>query len=336
MRYASLTHRNIWEKRSVTHRNIWEKPRVTHLNIWEKPRVTHLNIWEKPRVTHRNIWEMGETKGNPPKYLGETKRNPPKYLGLGGALHLINAPYWTVRTKTGDLIWRTGIQISNDLGDFIDYLMKPLPENRPQNTQEILNYINEVKHNSGLPKYNQEEEQSTVVSYAPEYAGFFRRFFASALDNIILIIVMGLLGTIIFNDYSIIEHIVLESLIITIGIFGTILIILQEFNYGFEYFSFEDIKFLTLILFTTILQWFYLTRLESSPIKATFGKKIMGIVVTDLNGNPISFGRANVRYFAKIFSLITLLIGFIMTAFTKKKQGLHDIIAGTLVVKKKP
>jgi hypothetical protein len=57
-------------------------------------------------------------------------------------------------------------------------------------------------------------------------------------------------------------------------------------------------------------------------------------VVTDLDGNRIGFGRATGRYFAKILSALILLIGFIMAAFTQKKQGLHDIIAGTLVVKK--
>ncbi|MEM1168739.1 MAG: RDD family protein [Cyanobacteria bacterium P01_H01_bin.35] len=62
----------------------------------------------------------------------------------------------------------------------------------------------------------------------------------------------------------------------------------------------------------------------------------MGIVIIYLNVNSISLCRANRRYFAKTISLITLLIGFIMAAFTKKKQALHDKIAGTLVVKKSP
>ncbi|MDJ0519574.1 MAG: RDD family protein [Trichodesmium sp. MO_231.B1] len=149
---------------------------------------------------------------------------------------------------------------------------------------------------------------------------------------------MVLLGTIIFNDYSIYFFISLidwVSLYITTGIFG---IILNSYFFGgfFIPLLFESIKFLTFILFITILKWFYFTRLESLPIKTTFWKKIMGIVVTDLNENTISFGRANRRYFAKKISLITLLIGFIMAAFTKKNQGLHDMIAATLVVKKKP
>jgi uncharacterized RDD family membrane protein YckC len=74
--------------------------------------------------------------------------------------------------------------------------------------------------------------------------------------------------------------------------------------------------------------------MESSARQATLGKMALGIVVTDLDGNRIGFGRATGRYFAKILSALILLIGFIMAAFTQKKQGLHDIIAGTLVVKK--
>jgi len=75
----------------------------------------------------------------------------------------------------------------------------------------------------------------------------------------------------------------------------------------------------------------YFAGMESSSHQATFGKKLLGMVVTDLNGNRLSLGRAVGRYFAKIISAIILCIGFIMVAFTEKKQGLHDMIAGTLV-----
>lgn len=80
----------------------------------------------------------------------------------------------------------------------------------------------------------------------------------------------------------------------------------------------------------------YFAGLESSNWQATVGKKALGLVVTDAAGNRISFLRAVGRYFAKILSAIILLIGFIMVAFTDKKQGLHDMIAGTLVLKGQP
>lgn len=84
---------------------------------------------------------------------------------------------------------------------------------------------------------------------------------------------------------------------------------------------------------TIIVLWLYYAIMESSPWQATLGKKTMGIKVTDLNGNRISFGRATGRYFAKFISTIILFIGYIMAGFTQKKQALHDMIAGTLVVR---
>jgi uncharacterized RDD family membrane protein YckC len=86
-------------------------------------------------------------------------------------------------------------------------------------------------------------------------------------------------------------------------------------------------------LFNFILGLAYYGGMESSARQATIGKSLLGLKVTDLDGNRISFLRAIGRYFAKILSALILLIGFIMVAFTEKKQGLHDMIAGTLVVK---
>jgi len=60
----------------------------------------------------------------------------------------------------------------------------------------------------------------------------------------------------------------------------------------------------------------------------------VGIKVTDLNGDRISFTRATGRYFGRIITNLTLLIGYIMAGFTDRKQALHDMIASCLVVKK--
>ena len=89
---------------------------------------------------------------------------------------------------------------------------------------------------------------------------------------------------------------------------------------------------LTLSSFGIILAWLYCAFMESSTRQATVGKMALGMKVTDLEGNRISFGRATGRFFGKIISAIIFYIGFIMVAFTPKKQGLHDMIAATLVV----
>lgn len=81
------------------------------------------------------------------------------------------------------------------------------------------------------------------------------------------------------------------------------------------------------------MQWLWFTVAESSAWQASVGKKILGIKVTDLTGKRIDFGRANGRYWSKLLSGLFLGLGFIMVAFTGKKQGLHDKLAGTLVIK---
>ena len=77
----------------------------------------------------------------------------------------------------------------------------------------------------------------------------------------------------------------------------------------------------------------YYVLMESSEKQATLGKMALGIKVTDLDGKRVTIGRAAGRYFAKYVSAIILGIGFLMAAFTQKKQALHDMIAGTLVVR---
>lgn len=80
--------------------------------------------------------------------------------------------------------------------------------------------------------------------------------------------------------------------------------------------------------------WLYYAAMESSPKQATLGKIILKIYVTDLRGERITFLRATNRFLGKIASASIFMIGFIIAGFTKKKQGLHDLIAGTLVVNK--
>lgn len=133
-----------------------------------------------------------------------------------------------------------------------------------------------------------------ILPQPPRYAGFWLRFLALVIDTLIFVLAGIILG------FS----------------FGTIGI---------------SLKNLDIPLF--IIGWLYYALMESSPKQATIGKIVLGISVVDLTGNRISFGRATGRYFAKIISGIILSIGYIMAAFTAKKQALHDILASTLVIK---
>jgi uncharacterized RDD family membrane protein YckC len=83
---------------------------------------------------------------------------------------------------------------------------------------------------------------------------------------------------------------------------------------------------------STILGWLYYAGMESSSRQATLGKSLLGMYVTDLRGQRISFLRATARYFAKFLSALILMIGYIMAAFTERKQALHDKLADTLVL----
>ncbi|MCG5501713.1 MULTISPECIES: RDD family protein [Ectothiorhodospira] len=86
-------------------------------------------------------------------------------------------------------------------------------------------------------------------------------------------------------------------------------------------------------LLSLLLGWLYYTVFESSKWQSTPGKRMLGLRVTDMDGNRIGFGRANGRYWSKILSALLLFIGYLMIAFTRRKQGLHDLIASTLVVR---
>jgi uncharacterized RDD family membrane protein YckC len=86
------------------------------------------------------------------------------------------------------------------------------------------------------------------------------------------------------------------------------------------------------VVVTFVGPWLYEAFMLSSEWQATVGKRAMSIVVTGTDGGRISFARATGRHFAKYLSGFLLFIGFIMAAFTAKKQALHDMIADTLVV----
>ncbi len=91
--------------------------------------------------------------------------------------------------------------------------------------------------------------------------------------------------------------------------------------------------FVAIQLLSFVMNWLYFALLESSSLQGTLGKKALGMIVTDLEGRRISFWRATGRYFAKFLSILILFVGFIMAGLTERKQGLHDMIAGTLVYK---
>jgi len=80
--------------------------------------------------------------------------------------------------------------------------------------------------------------------------------------------------------------------------------------------------------------WLYSASFESSQWQATPGKKLLGLVVTDLKAQRISFARASGRFFGKFISQLPLFFGFVMAGFTPRKQALHDLLASCLVIRR--
>ena len=80
----------------------------------------------------------------------------------------------------------------------------------------------------------------------------------------------------------------------------------------------------------------YFAWMQSSARQASFGKDLLGLKIAHAaTGNRVSFVRSLLREIAKILSGLILALGFIMAAFTRRKQGLHDMLAGTVVTREK-
>ena len=149
-----------------------------------------------------------------------------------------------------------------------------------------------------------------------EYAGFWKRFFAAIVDNVLIFVVGGIIAVFFGAVFG----------VLTGSVVGAV------FREGFFLPTFFSTLFFFVAAFYILIRWFYFAVMESSSYQATFGKQLLSIKVTDMEGMRISFWKATIRYFAKILSELIFYIGYIMIGFTPKKQGLHDMIAGCLVI----
>jgi uncharacterized RDD family membrane protein YckC len=91
---------------------------------------------------------------------------------------------------------------------------------------------------------------------------------------------------------------------------------------------------LILIALGLAIGWVYRAGMESSRHQATLGKMAMRLKVVDLGGRRLSLGRATARHFSKFLSLLSFGIGYLMVGFDEQKRSLHDLIAGTLVIRR--
>lgn len=94
------------------------------------------------------------------------------------------------------------------------------------------------------------------------------------------------------------------------------------------------IAYFGMIFLLIIMYYLYFAIMESSKYQATLGKLAVGTIVTDMDGERISFGKALGRNLGKIISGMTCYVGYLMPLWTDKQQTLHDIMANCLVVEK--
>ena len=166
---------------------------------------------------------------------------------------------------------------------------------------------------SSIGYYNPVAAANAAMGEQVEYAGFWLRFIAWIIDLIVLVIVNVVLLTILaiiaqLNGHRILSH---------------------RRPFGFNGFLSPENTV------EWIVGWIYYALLESSVLQATLGKMALGLVVTDLNGQRLTFGRASGRYWGRFVSDFTICIGFMMAGWTQRKQALHDIMASCLVIRKR-
>jgi uncharacterized RDD family membrane protein YckC len=161
------------------------------------------------------------------------------------------------------------------------------------------------------PQAASPREQASNPSPAPvEYAGFWLRTWAGTID-VALEAVAALAVT-----YAIDK--VLDRV-------GPML--------GYERWMSKMAAGFCYILVLSIIAWLYAAFSESSPRRATLGKRIMGLQVVTADDSRITFGTATVRHFMKFLSLFTAGVGFMMAGWTKHRQALHDIPCECFVVR---
>jgi uncharacterized RDD family membrane protein YckC len=146
-------------------------------------------------------------------------------------------------------------------------------------------------------------EGAKITSVRKEFAGFWRRFGAVFLDGITLFIVAIILQ-VAFGISS--------TQILSGTPASGLVLVLQQF-----------LGFIIGVLYETIL---------IGRFGATMGKMAFGVHVVTSDGSPVSYARALGRYFAKLLSAFTLLIGYIIAAFDPERRALHDRICNTRVV----
>ncbi|MEO7072484.1 MAG: RDD family protein [Rhodanobacter sp.] len=160
----------------------------------------------------------------------------------------------------------------------------------------------------------------TTTAALEDYAGFWKRVAAYIIDAIIIYIPSSLIDR-MFGGVA--AKATLEQAVTNAAGDPHLMMAAQQVYYAAMW---------PALVASVVLAWLYFALMESSAWQATLGKMAIGIRVTDLHGQRIGLPRALGRYGVKIISFLIVCIGVLMVAWTARKQGLHDKVAGTLVL----
>jgi serine/threonine protein kinase len=250
-------------------------------------------------------------------------------------------PELPINLDTGQLIWRDQAKISTGLADLIDDLMAFFPKSRPQNSQIILQHLDNIE----TTLFSKNSPQKSIqTGNSLRYAGFWKRFIAYLIDTSFITLINAILGLVLLEKtYNLVTNyqeilpiffgaIVVSALGTIISFLGLILAIIKILSDGYSLNSIHII-IPVIIGLGIFLKWLYFTIMESSAYQGTFGKRILGLQVTNKQGNRISWWRANWRYWMKTVSESSLMLGYLLAIISPKKRALHDWLAGTFVTR---
>ena len=150
--------------------------------------------------------------------------------------------------------------------------------------------------------------------YALEYAGFWVRLGAIVIDIVVLLLIYVILSK-------------LATLVVSFSIANTFGSLSWDLDLLKELFQNPLILLAALVIKIAYFVGFWAWRGQ------TPGKMLLGIKVIRTDSSPLTLGHAFLRYLGYVASALTFCIGFIWVAFDERKQGLHDKIADTYVVK---
>jgi uncharacterized RDD family membrane protein YckC len=166
------------------------------------------------------------------------------------------------------------------------------------------------------PAYAAPPQPQYAAAPASNYAPFLARFFALLIDEFLA----GAAGTAVAS--------------FVIGV-GTLLAVAGSQARSSTAAAGGGLLWLIGVPLGLLVYVLYFVKQETGSSQATVGKRLLGIRITNMNGGTISTGQSLGRLLIKnSFSGLFLGIGFLMAAFTERKQALHDFVSSTLVVTK--